>query len=168
MTAEGSVRRATAATLSWLVVWPALLPEPGHAADVALPDSVTVTVGPDAGGVEKGLTGSHVLQMRPAARSKAGEGQMTVGCVPCFSIFLSFAFANGRLYALNWQTDSRRERYQVVIDGRTLAVEAMNGLRGRDWLDAFGGIDQLPGCRRMLAKGKDLDAVVKRGTCISQ
>ncbi len=162
------IRRVIAATLLfWLAALAYVWPEPAEAADTTLPASITVTVALDAAGVEKGLTGTHVLQMRSVARSKAGEVQMSVGCVPCFNIFLSFAFTNGRLYAMNWQTDSRRGRYHAVVDGKTVAIEVMNGLRARDWLDAFGGVDQLSGCSRSLAKGKDLEAVVRRGICIT-
>lgn len=137
------------------------------ASGLAVAEQVTVTVSPDAGGIEKGLTGTHMFQTRVAARSKTGQSQIDVGCVPCFNIFLSFAFAKGRLYAMNWQTDSRRERYRALVNGREVPIEAMNGLRGRDWLDAFGEIDRVPGCARELAKGKDLDAVLRRGVCVS-
>jgi hypothetical protein len=133
---------------------------------VAVADRVSVTVSPDAGNIEKGLTGTHSFQIRAAVRSKTGQSQIEVGCVPCFNIFLSFALANGRLYAMNWQTDSRRDRYRAAVNGQAVTIEAMNGLRGRDWLDAFGEIDRVPGCARDLAKGKDLDAVLKRGVCL--
>ena len=128
---------------------------------------VMVAVSPDAAGLEKGMAGTHVMQMQAAARSKAGQDDMAVGCVPCFSVFLSFAFQNGRLYAINGQTDSRRDRYRAEVNGQSVPIEGMNGLRGRDWLDAFGGIDQVPGCARDLAKKKDLDAVLKLGVCVS-
>ena len=93
-------------------------------------NQVTVTVSPDAGSIEKGLTGTHIFQTRAAVRSKSGQLQIEVGCVPCFNIFLSFAFANGRLYAMNWQTDSRRERYRAAVNGHSVPIEAMNGLEG--------------------------------------
>ncbi len=92
---------------------------------------------------------------------------MDVGCVPCFNIFLSFALTNGHLYAMNWQTESRRDRYIAVVNGQVVPIEAYNGLRGRDWVDAFSGVDQVPGCARDLARGKDLNAVLRRGVCVS-
>ena len=159
---DGPIRCAIAIVLA------ATLTTDGAFAQVApAAHRVAVTVAPDAGGIEKGLTGTHVFQTRVAARSKIGESQIDVGCVPCFNIFLSFAFANGRLYAMNWQTDSRRERYRAMVNGREVPIEAMKGLRGRDRLDAFGEVDRVPGCARDLAKGKDLDAVVRRGICVS-
>ena len=138
------------------------------ASDPAAEDQVTVTVSPDARGIEKGLTGTHVVQTRAAVRSKSGQIQMEVGCVPCFNIFLSFAFANGRLYAMNWQTDSRRERYRAAVNGHSVPIEAMNGLRGRDWLDAFEEVDRVLGCGRDLAKEKDRDAALRQGICVSK
>ena len=159
---------AGAAFLCSLLAHVVVPPQPAIAADSGLPIAITVIVRPDAAGIEKGLTGPHVLNMSVAARSKAGEEEMIVGCVPCFSVFLSFAFAKGRLYAMNGQTDSRRDRYSALVNGQTLRVEAMNGLRGRDWLDAFRAVDLVPGCARDLARGKDIDAVARRGTCISQ
>lgn len=157
------------AALSCSLTAYAALSQVGAGAEAADEDGeLTIVVSPDAGDIEKGLTGTHVLQMQPAARSKIGQGKMQIGCVPCFSIFLSFAQMDGRLFAMNGHTDNRRERYRAVVGGRTLPVEAMSGLRGRDWLDAFSGVDQVPGCARNLAKGKDLDAVVRRAVCISR
>jgi hypothetical protein len=162
------MRIARAALLCLFVVNAALSPRYAVAADPGIPTAITVIVGQDPSGIEKGLTGPHVLKMSVAARSKTGEEEITVGCVPCFSVFLSFAFARGRLYAMNGQTDNRRDRYVALVNGQPSAVEAMSGLRGRDWLDAFRAVDLVPGCARELARGKDIDAVARRGTCISR
>lgn len=162
------MRNAVAAFLCSLFAYAVVPPQPAIAADAGLPVAIEVTVRPDPGGIEKGLTGPHVLKMSVAARSKAGEEEMTVGCVPCFNVLLSFAFVGGRLYAMNGQTDSRRERYSAVVNGHPLRVEAMNGLRGRDWLDAFRAVDLVPGCARNLARGKDIDAIARRGTCMHE
>jgi hypothetical protein len=162
------MRFAGAALLYSFVVNASLPPRPAVAADAGIPTAITVIVDQDPGGIEKGLTGPHVLKMSVAARSKPGQDEITVGCVPCFSVFLSFAFARGRLYAMNGQTDNRRDRYIALVNGQPLTVEAMSGLRGRDWLDAFRAVDLVPGCARELARGKDMDTVARRGTCISQ
>ena len=151
-----------------LVADMALAPHAAEAADTGLSTSIAVTVRPDPSGIENGLTGLHMLRTRSADRSKSGEPQMMVGCVPCFSVFLSFALSEGRLYAMNGQTDSRRNRYSALVNGQTVTVEAMSALRGRDWLDAFREVDRVPGCARDIARGKDIDVVARRGTCISQ
>jgi hypothetical protein len=122
-------------------------------------DQITVTVAPDAGNIERGLTGTHTLQTRPAQRSKLGDTAMTVGCAPCFNVYLSFAFFRGRLYAMKPQTDNRRLRYRAFVNGSEVPIEAMNGLRGRDWIDAFGGVDRVPGCAPVVAAGQFLDPI---------
>lgn len=68
---------------------------------------------------------------------------------------------------MNWQTDSRRDRYRATVNGREVPIGAMDGLRGRDWLDAFGEVERVPGCGLDLAKGKNLDDVLRRGVCVS-
>jgi len=130
-------------------------------------DRIVVTVEPDAEGFEKGLTGTHVVRTEAAGRSSPNRVDMTVGYVPCFSIYMSFALSGGRLYAMNWQTDKRRARYRAEVNGQAVAVEAMNGLRGRDWVDAFAGVDRVPGCARDPAKEQEREAALKRGTCPS-
>jgi hypothetical protein len=130
--------------------------------------SLSVTVLPDARTIEKGLTGTHSIETRMAPRSAPGHTQITVGCVPCFSVFLSFAIAEGRLFAMNWQTEGRLDRYTALLNGRSVPIEPMNRLMGRDWVDAFNGIDQVPGCARYLAQGKELDAALRRGICLSK
>jgi len=127
-------------------------------ADQSDADSITVLVAPDPGGIEKGLTGTHILRTRAAERSKSDDAAMTVGCVPCFNVYLSFAFMHGRLYAMKPQTDNRRPRYRAFV----------NGLRGRDWIDAFGGVDHVPGCAPILAGGQWLDPLTTREeSCLS-
>jgi hypothetical protein len=130
--------------------------------------SLSVTVLPDARTIEKGLTGTHSIETRTAPRSAPGHTQIAVGCVPCFNVFLSFAIAEGRLFAMNWQTEGRLDRYTALLNGQSVPIEPMNRLMGRDWVDAFNGIDQVPGCARYLAQGKKLDAALKRGICLSQ
>lgn len=132
-------------------------------------DAITVLVAPDAGGIEKGLTGTHILRTRAAERSKSGDAAMTVGCVPCFNVYLSFALMHGRLYAMKPQTDNRRLRYRAFVNGSEVPIEAMNGLRGRDWIDAFGGVDHVPGCAPILAGGQWLDPLTTREeSCLSE
>lgn len=130
-------------------------------------DRIVVTVEPDAEGFEKGLTGTHVLRTEAAGRSSPNRVEMTVGCVPCFSVYMSFALSGGRLYAMNWQTDKRRARFRAEVNGQIIAVEPMNGLRGRDWLDAFAGVDRVPGCARDPAKEQEREVALKRGICPS-
>ena len=132
------------------------------ASDTGAADQITVTVAPDAGGLEKGLTGIHILQTQSAGRSKPGDAVMTVGCVPCFNVYLSFALVRGRLYAMKPQTDNRRLRYRAFVNGSEVPIEAMNGLRGRDWIDAFGGVDHVPGCAQIVAAGQYLDPLATR------
>jgi hypothetical protein len=129
-------------------------------------DYLSVTVLLDERGIEKGLTGTHIVQTRMAPRSAPGHLQIAVGCVPCFNVFLSFAIADGRLFAMNWQTEGRLDRYTALVNGKPVPIEPMNRLMGRDWVDAYDGIDQVPGCARYLAQGKDLNAVLKRGMCL--
>jgi hypothetical protein len=137
-------------------------------ADQSDADSITVLVAPDPGGIEKGLTGTHILRTRAAERSKSGDAAMTVGCVPCFNVYLSFALMHGRLYAMKPQTDNRRPRYRAFVNGSEVPIEAMNGLRGRDWIDAFGGVDHVPGCAPILAGGQWLDPLTTREeSCVS-
>jgi hypothetical protein len=132
-------------------------------------DQITVTVAPDAGGVEKGLTGTHIVRTQVTERSKAGDATMTVGCVPCFNVYLSFAFVDGRLYAMKPQTDNRRLRHRAFVNGSEIPIEAMNGLRGRDWVDAYGGVDRIRGCAQIVARGEDLDLLARRdGICLSK
>jgi hypothetical protein len=120
-------------------------------------DQITVTVARDAGGTEKGLTGTYSLRTQPAERSKLGDAAMTVGCAPCFNVYLSFALIRGRLYAMKPQTDNRRLRYRAFVNGSEVPIEAMNSLRGRDWIDAFGGVDRVPGCAPIVVAGQYLD-----------
>jgi hypothetical protein len=42
-------------------------------ADQSDADSITVLVAPDPGGIEKGLTGTHILRTRAAERSKSDD-----------------------------------------------------------------------------------------------
>jgi hypothetical protein len=131
-------------------------------------DEITVLVAPDPAGIEKGLTGTHILQTRAAQRSRLGDAVMMVGCVPCFNIYLSFALMHGRLYAMKPQTDSRRIRYRAFVNGSEIPIEAMNGLRGRDWIDAFGGVDHVPGCAPILFGGQYIDPLTRREeSCLS-
>jgi hypothetical protein len=81
---------------------------------------------------------------------------MTVDCVPCF-IYLSFALLHGRPYAMKPQTDDRGLRYRAFVNGSEVPIEAMDGLRGRDWVDAFGAADHVPGRAPILAGGQWLD-----------
>jgi hypothetical protein len=161
-------RKMVAAMFFCSLTGAALSPQAAEAVDPGLSASITVTVSPDPDGVETALVGRHVLRVRDALRSKSGEPQMTVGCVPCFSVYLSFALTKGRLYAMNGQTDNRRARYSAQVEGKTVAVEAMSALRGRDWLDAYREVDRVPGCARDVARGKDIDAVARRGSCIAE
>jgi hypothetical protein len=132
-------------------------------------DAITVLVAPDPGGIEKGLTGTHILRTRAAERSRSGDAAMTVGCAPCLNVYLSFALMHGRLYAMKPQTDNRRLRYQAFVNGSEVPIEAMNGLRGRDWIDAFGGVDHVPGCAPILAGGQWLDPLTTREEgCLSE
>jgi hypothetical protein len=87
---------------------------------------------------------------------------MTVGCAPCFNVYLSFALLRGRLYAMKPQTDNRRLRYRAFVNGSEVPIEAMNGLRGRDWIDAFGGVDRVPGCAPVAIAGQYLDPLAAR------
>jgi hypothetical protein len=67
------------------------------------------------------------------------------------------------------QTENRRPRYRAFVNGSEVPIEAMNGLRGRDWIDAFGGVDQVPGCAPILAGGQWLDPLVRREEgCLSK
>jgi hypothetical protein len=125
-------------------------------------DQITVTVAPDAGNTDSILTGTHLLRTQPAERSKLGDIAMTVGCAPCFNVYLSFALFRGRLYAMKPQTDTRRLRYRAFINGSEVPIEAMNGLRGRDWIDAFGGVDRVPGCAPAVAAGQFVDPLGTR------
>jgi hypothetical protein len=125
----------------------------------AASDQITVTVAPDAGNTDRTLTGTHILRTQPAERSKLGDTAMTVGCAPCFNVYLSFALLRGRLYAMKPQTDNRRYRYRAFVNGSEVPIEAMNGLRGRDWIDAFGGVDRVPGCAPVVAAGQFLDPI---------
>jgi hypothetical protein len=135
----------------------------------AAAEEITVMVEPDAGGIEKGLTGTHIVRTQVTERSKVGGASMTVGCVPCFNIYLSFALVDGRLYAMKPQTDNRRLRYRAFVNGSEIPIEAMNGLRGRDWVDAYGGVDRVRGCAQIVARGEDLDLLAKRdGICLSK
>jgi hypothetical protein len=137
-------------------------------ADQSDVDAITVLVAPDPGGIENGLTGTHTLRTQVAERSKSGDPAMTVGCVPCFNIYLSFALLHGRLYAMKPQTDNRRLRYRAFVNGSEVPIEAMNGLRGRDWIDAFGGVDHVPGCAPILAGGQWIDPLTRREeSCLS-
>ena len=131
-------------------------------------EEIVVTVVPNLDGSEKTLVGTHKLRTQEAARSKQGAPSITVGCVPCFNVFLSFALAEGHLYAMSPATDRRRERYRVVINGRAMPVEPMNGLRGRDWVDAFAGIDHVEGCARVQMRGEGLDAMLSHGICLAK
>lgn len=132
-------------------------------------DQITVTVGPDAGNTDRALTGTHILRTQPAERSKLGDTAMTVGCAPCFNVYLSFALLRGRLYAMKPQTDNRRYRYRAFVNGREVPIEAMNGLTGRDWIDAFGGVERVPGCAPVVAAGQFLDPLeARKDTCPSQ
>jgi hypothetical protein len=137
-------------------------------------DQITVTVAPDAAGAERGLIGTHSLQTQPAERSKLGDTAMTVGCAPCFNVYLSFALIRGRLYAMKPQTDNRRLRYRAFVNGSEVPIEAMNGLRGRDWIDAFGGVDRVPGCAPIVAAGQYLDPLdldplgTRQNACLSK
>jgi hypothetical protein len=142
-------------------------PEVAPLAAQVIADRIVVRVEPDTDGVEKGLTGTHVLRTQSAQRSGANLVEMTVGCVPCFGVYMSFALSGGRLYAMNWQTDKRRARYRAEVNGKTIEVEAMNALRGRDWVDAFAGVDRVPGCDRDPAKEQQREAALKRGICPS-
>jgi hypothetical protein len=138
-------------------------------ADQSDANAISVLVAPDPGGIEKGLTGTHILRTRVAERSKSGDAAMTVGCVPCLNVYLSFALMHGRLYAMKPQTDNRRVRYRAFVNGGEVPIEAMNGLRGRDWIDAFGGVDHVPGCAPILAGGQWHDPLTTREeSCLSE
>jgi hypothetical protein len=140
-------------------------PEVAPLAAEVVADRIVVSVVPDTDGVEKGLTGTHVVRTQPAERSSENLVEMTVGCVPCFSVYMSFALSGGRLYAMNWQTDKRRARYHAEVNGHAIEVEAMNALRGRDWVDAFAGVGRVPGCARDPAKEQQRETALKRGIC---
>ena len=132
-------------------------------------DQITVTVAPDAGNIGRELTGTHVLRTQPAERSKLGDTTMTVGCAPCFNVYLSFALFRGRLYAMKPQTDNRRYRYRGFVNGSEVPIEAMNGLRARDWIDVFVGVDRVPGCAPIVASGQFLDPLgARKDACPSQ
>jgi len=84
---DGSVSTAPyGAVIIWLVwsILLALLTVAAVLSQVATPagavDQLSVTGSPDAGGIDKGLTGNHVFQTQVAARSKIAQSQVDDGC----------------------------------------------------------------------------------------